>query len=100
MFQKKKKRYKLTHLSSLLARKYRYLRVSQEINPSIRVILYEWDLSRQPCKQVIIKGLIGPSTTLSWQQHCPSTNRRKRGLMSSYHHSRNKTRNSFKEERE
>jgi hypothetical protein len=78
---------------------YRDLRISREINPRIRIILYGWDLLRKPSKEVIIKGIIGPSTTLSWQQHCPSTNRRKRGMMSSYHHSRNETRNSFKEKR-
>jgi hypothetical protein len=95
----KKKRCKLTHLTSLLARRYRDLRISQEINPNIRVILYGWDLPRQPSKEVIIKGLIGPSTTLLWKKHCPSANCKKRGLMSSYHHSRTETRNSFKEER-
>jgi hypothetical protein len=72
MFNKKKTKTMQTYPSLLApAGRYRYLRVSREVNPSIRVILYDWDLSRQPRKKVIIKGLIGPSSPLSWQATLP-----------------------------
>jgi hypothetical protein len=42
MFNKKKnKQCKPTYLTSLLAKRYWYVRVSREVNPSISLILYD-----------------------------------------------------------
>ena len=67
MQTKKLQRWRLTHLLSLLTKRYWYLRISREINPGIGVILYNQDLSQKPHEEDIIEGLIGRSATLSRQ---------------------------------
>jgi hypothetical protein len=97
MQTKKLYRWRLTHLPSLLARWHWYRWISGKIDSRVWVVLDSGDLLRQPSKEVIVEGLHGPSTTLSWQQCCPSTYCRERRQMSSYCHPRTEAWNSLEE---
>jgi hypothetical protein len=95
---KKQYRRRLTYLSSRLARRHWHLWIPGEVNPRVWVVLNHRDLPRQPCKEIIVEGLYGPSATLSWQQCCPSAYRRECRQMSSHCHLRTETWNSLEEE--
>jgi hypothetical protein len=63
--KKKQYRWRLTYLPSLLTRRQWHLWISGEVNPRVWVVLNHRDLSRHPCKEIIVEGLYGPSATLS-----------------------------------
>jgi hypothetical protein len=99
MQTKKQYRWRLTYLPSLLTRRHWHSWISGEVNPRVWVVLNGGDLPRQPCKEVIVEGLYGPSTTLSRQQCCPSAYRRERRQVSSHCHPRTETWDSLEEKR-
>jgi hypothetical protein len=59
---------KLTHLSLLYSGSYKHVKILRKIDPDIGLFLYFQNPPCPPVKKLVIKGLDGPPSPLSWKQ--------------------------------